>query len=332
MEDNNKDLENTELECDENEASSDDKLDMKSGKAPSVLETLRKINEKERREELEAESRRTEMIANAERAKREKYAQKLAQDRIELMKLKQGVISEEDIPKEEKIEKEYSTVEKIGNFFYHNKMYIVIITLIAAVAAFLLYDIITQKHPDVSVMIIADDSEFYFRTEDIQKLFEPYCRDCNGDGVVYVRASYLPAVVDNSDPSALYYAQADQTKLVAEFQSETSIIVIADEYTCDVVKISDGVLKDMREVYPDDENAAKLGYMLKGTNFAEDIKYSALSEELFIGFRVPTEGLIVDEEEFTENYNNAIEMWNNSINGNAVSADAVLYTSEKQKD
>ena len=88
----------------------------------------------------------------------------------------------------------------------------------------------------------------------------------------------------------------------------------------------------MREVYPDDENAVRLGYMLKGTNFAEDIKYSALSDDLFIGVRVPTDGLVVNEEEFAENYNNAIEMWNNYLNGNAVSADAVLYTTEKQKD
>lgn len=324
MADNNKELEKEEVKP-------DDKLDMKSGKAPSVLETLRRINEKERREELEAESKRAEMIADKERAKREQYASKLAQDKIELMKLKQGIISEEDIPKEEKIEKEYTAFEKIGNFFYHNKLYIIIITFIVLLAAFLIYDMATQKHPDVSVMIIAEDSEFYFRTEDIQKLFEPYCRDCNGDGTVFVRVSYLPAVVDNSDPSQLYYAQADQTKLVAEFQSENSIIVISDEYTCDVVKIADGVLRDMREVYPDDENAVKLGYMLKGTDFAEDIKYSAISEDLFIGFRIPTQGLVVNEERFMENYNNALEMWDNYLNDNPISKDAVLYTHEKQK-
>lgn len=325
MADNNKELENIQAE-------KEDKLDMSEGKQPSVLESLRRINEKERREELEAESRRAEMIAEKERAKREQYAQKLAQDKIELMKLKQGIISEDDIPKEEKVEKEYTAFEKIGNFFYHNKLYIVIVTFIVVLGAFLIYDMATQKQPDVSVMILAEDSEFYFRTTDIQKLFEPYCKDYNEDGVVFVRVSYLPAVVDNSDPSELYYAQADQTKLVAEFQSENSIIVIADEYTCEVVKINDGVLKDMREVYPDDENAVELGYMLKGTSFAEDIKYSAISEELFIGFRIPTEGLVVNEEKFTANYNNAIEMWNNYLEGNAVSADARLYTTEREKD
>ncbi|MBQ2824239.1 MAG: hypothetical protein IJF18_06655 [Oscillospiraceae bacterium] len=323
-------IENKELENKADEKKQEDDKVSLNGKSVSVLANLRQISEREKHEQLEAESRRAEKFADAERAKREKYAQKLAQDKIELMKLKQGVISEDDIEKEEVVEKQYTVFEKVGNFFYHNKMYIIIVTFIVLVAGFLIYDMVTTKRPDVAIMIIAEDDEFYFRTQEIQKHLEPYCKDYNGDGVVFVRASYMPAAPKNStDAVDLYYEQADQTKLVAEFQSADSIMVIADEYTCEVMQIQDGVLRDMTEVYPDDENATKLGYMLNGTDFAEGIMYSAISDDLFVGFRIPTSGFGVDEEKFNTNFANAMEFWDNYLNGNAVSADAVLHSSRK---
>ena len=274
------------------------------------------INARLKKEQLEEESRRTERLAEKERAEREAYSKQLAKDRIELMKIKAGVT--EEAPQEEKAERHYTVPEKISNFFYHNKMYIIFTAIIGALAAFLIYDFVTNVQPDVAVMVLAKDNEFYFISEKMEKALEPYCEDFNGDGEVYVRVSYLPAVVDNSNPEELYYAQGDQTKLVAEFQSDTSIIVIADEYTCDVVNISNGVLADMREVYPDDENATKLGYMLKDTGFKEDIGYEELSDELFIGFRVPLSGPGINEEDFEQNYNNALKMWDNYLNDNVV--------------
>ncbi len=329
MSDNNENKEIETVAAEKEEES--DKVSLNNGKGISVLANLRQISEREKREQLEAESRRTEQLADAERAKREKYAQKLAQDKIELMKLKQGVISDEDIPKEEVVAKEYTVFEKIGNFFYHNKMYIIIVTFIVIVGGFLIYDMITTKRPDVAIMIIAEDDEFYFRTEEIQKHFEPYCKDYNGDGVVFVRVSYTPAAPKNSNDTVdLYYEQADQTKLVAEFQSADTIIVISDEYTCEVVQINNGVLRDMTEVYPDDENATKLGYMLSGTNIAEGIKYTAMSDELFAGFRIPTSGFGVNEEKFNTNFKNALEFWDNYLNGNEV-ADGELYSSRRKR-
>lgn len=307
----------------------DDKAHIKGEKKVSVLENLRQINERERKAQLEEESRKAEMLAEKERAERNEYAKKLANDKIELMKLKQGVISEEDIPKEVKEERTYTIGEKIGNFFYHNKLYIIFTVCLAALAIFLIYDIVTTKDPDVAIMIIAEDDEFTFRTDDIEKLFEPYCEDFNGDGEIYVRVSYLPAVYDEKKNSVdPYYNQSNQTKLMAEFQSDTSIIVIADEYTCKEVDITDGVLADMREIYPDNESASKLGYMLSGTNFAEDIKYTAMADDLFIGFRVPTGGLSTKEERFQKNYESALKMWDNYLNGITVETDA-KYHSEK---
>lgn len=308
-----------------------------SGKV-SVLENMRRINEKQHREELEAEAEREKERAEKERLERERYEKKLGRDRIELMKLKQGIISDEDIPHEAEPVKEYTAWEKIGNFFYHNKMPLIVGAVIVLLAVFLIRDVVTNKKPDVSIMIMASDSELDFRTGDIEKLLEPYCEDFNGDGEVYVRVSYLPAVYSDDSLDA-YFNQSAQTKLMAEFQSGDSIIVIADADTCHTVGIDtvsengnpvDPVLVDMRTIYPDDENCIELGYMLSGTDFAEDIKYTAMSDSLFIGFRLPREALGVNMEKFTANYNNALKLWDNYLNKTeAVHDENVKYHSEQ---
>lgn len=309
-----------------------------SGKV-SVLENMRRINEKQHREELEAEAEREKERAEKERLERERYEKKLERDRIELMKLKQGIISDEDIPHEAEPVKEYTAWEKIGNFFYHNKMPLIVGAVIVLLAVFLIRDVVTNKKPDISIMIMASDSELDFRTGDIEKLLEPYCEDFNGDGEVYVRVSYLPAVYSDDNLDA-YFNQSAQTKLMAEFQSGDSIIVIADADTCHTVGIDtvsengnpvDPILVDMRTIYPDDENCIELGYMLSGTDFAEDIKYTAMSDSLFIGFRLPREALGVNMEKFTANYNNALKLWDNYLNKTeAVHDENVKYHSEQK--
>ena len=89
--------------------------DKKKGK--SFLQTYREVNEKARAEELKRESEAEAARAERERQARAAYNEKLRQERLELMKLKQGIISEADIPKEEVVQKEYSIWEKISNFF-----------------------------------------------------------------------------------------------------------------------------------------------------------------------------------------------------------------------
>lgn len=297
------------------EENADDRVHMGTDKKHSVIDNIREMNERKRQEELEEESRRAERLAEQERAQREQYSKQLAKERIQLMKLKQGVISDEDIPKEEAEVKQYTVWQKIGNFFYHNKVYIIMAAAVAVIGGFLLYDLLSKVDPDVAVMIIARDDEFYIRTSDVQNVLEQYCEDVNGDGHILVQVSYLPAVADeNINP---YFTESEQTKLVAEFMTCNSVVVMADKFTCDEMKISDGVLADMREIYPDDENAGELGYMLKNTKLAEDIGYDKLADDWFIGFRVPVEGM-GKMETFERNYNGALKMWDNYIKGNVV--------------
>lgn len=299
---------------------------MPDKKEKSFMDSYREIKEKERAEELKRQSELEAARADRERKARDEYAEKLRQEKLELLKLKQGVISEEDIPAPVKVEKHYTVWERIGNFFYHNKLYLIVGGALFAIVAFLVYDMATTVRPDVSVMFIAEDGNVSFLTAKMEEVLEQYCEDYNGDGKVDVRVSYIPAGRElPDDPGMSAYAlqelQADQTKLVAEFQSSDTIIVIADKKACEQVGVIDGVFADLSGIFPGDGNVEGYCYMLDGTNLAEDIGYPGLSEELFSAFREPREGLGIDVEKFEENFGNAVELWRNYINGNIINPD-----------
>lgn len=290
-------------------------------KPKSFMEVYREVNEREKAEELKRESELEAARAERERKARDRYAEKLRQEKLELLKLKQGLISEEDMPAAAVEKRHYTVWEKIGNFFYHNKTYIIIVSVVVLLLGYLLYDLLSRVQPDVAVMFIADDYNISYKTDVMSEVLKPYCKDYNGDGKISVRVSYVPALAELSDGNAyaLQEQQANQTKLFAEFQAADTIIIIADKKTCETMEIDKGVFADLSEIFPNDENADGYRYMLKGTAFAEDIGYPELSEELFVAFREPREGMGVNTEKFKKNFSSAAELWSNYINGNIVS-------------
>ena len=290
----------------------------KKKKGKSFMDVYREVNAKEQAEEMKREAELEAQRAERERRQRENYEAKLRQERLELLKLKQGVIAEDEIVYEKEPEKHYTIWQKIGNYFYHNKAYIIFGTLIAALAAFLIYDYVSTVRPDAVVMIIASDGEFNYITEDISNLLGQYCNDNNGDGKISVRVSYLPVSPDG-DSASMYYQTADQTKLMAEFHGTEAIMIIGDYEACELLAITEGVLADLSEYFPEDENVTDLGYMLNGTDFAKDIGYEGLADNIFIGFRQPKKGSFgTSEKDFQKNFDNAIELWRNYISGNII--------------
>ena len=90
----------------------------KKEKGKSLIETMREIDAKEAQKEAEAEERRQEILAEREKKEKEAYAKKIQQDRIELMRLKQGIITESDTIYEEKEEKPKLPFGKTSPTFY----------------------------------------------------------------------------------------------------------------------------------------------------------------------------------------------------------------------
>ncbi len=294
----------------ESPAEETEKKAPKKEKPKSFLQTVREIDAEDRRRELEAEAKRSEAIAKREEQRRRSYEEKLRQERLELIKLKQGVISEDDIPKEETAPKQYTIWEKISNFFYHNKAYVIVGILFAALAAFLIYDFATRERPDLQAMYIAADYDMSYYCSELTPLWSEYCEDFNGNGERLARLYYVPTGYADETNASAYYAQGDRTKLMGEFQSGNMVMIIGDKDAYQSIGVTEGVFADCRELFPDDPYAEELGYRLAGTDFMDMLGCDTVDDsDLYVSFRKPVKTMGMSEEKMRENYDLAVSFW-----------------------
>ena len=198
----------------------------KKEKGKSFLETVREIDEKEKRMEEEAEEKRRQILAEKQKKEREEYDKRIRQERIELMRLKQGVITESEmIPTKDDEAPKLSFWKKIGNFFYHSKWWLVITVFIVSVFTYMIVDYITTVRPDMIVMVLTDDLTLQSSNDYLSNYFEQYVDDVNEDGEISVDIYRIP--IDNDISNAEYYT-GNMTKLSSQFQLADSIMVITD--------------------------------------------------------------------------------------------------------
>ena len=162
----------------------------KKEKGKSLMETMREIDAKEAQREAEAEERRQALLAEREKKEKEAYAKKIQQERIELMRLKQGIITESDTIREEpKQTEKLSFWKKIGNFFYHSKWWLGVTVIIGGIFVFLFVDYVTRVRPDMIVMLLTDDTEMQNHSQQLEEYLEQFTEDVNGDGKVQISFS-----------------------------------------------------------------------------------------------------------------------------------------------
>lgn len=265
----------------------------------SLIETMREIDAKEAQREQEAEERRQAIIAAQEKREKEEYSKKIRQERIELMRLKQGVIEESEIIREEKEEKKrLSLWGKIRNFLYHSKWWLGITVFIVGIFAFLIVDYVTQVEPDIIVMVLTDDADIQNRTPEIEAYFTQFTEDENGDDKIKVDIYPIP-VNDNFESSDFYTGSV--TKLSTQFQMADAIFVLTDAKANQYIA-PDETLADLETLYPGHKNIREEGYYLRHTDFATKIGYPGnVDRDLSIGLRKPTQ-TYDSLEEMEENY------------------------------
>lgn len=252
-------------------------------------------------QEMEAQQQRlNEEQMELARQKREEeriaYEEQLRQDRLELMRLKQGVIDESETIREENEEKKkYSIAERIGNFFYHNKWWMGVAAFFAFVVGFLVYQTVTTVHPDMIVLLLVHDDLLNATcNEQIGELFAQYIEDENGDGKVVCDVYYIPASDQTADRSGY---TGDSTKLFAEFQIGEACIVISDE-GADQFIVPEHTLTDLEEPFGQYEQTDGMRFYLSDTKFAEDIGWTEgkLDQDIYIGIRSVRDTLDSKEE------------------------------------
>lgn len=245
------------------------------------------------RERLEAERRETEEKQRAE------YEKSLQDRKIELMKLRQGVIESSDVVKEEHAEAVKLTLgQKISGAWYRSKWLILFIAFLIVVFIYITYDMLTTVKPDYTVLVVSSDSALYYRTVEVEEFIESFCDDINGDGEVNVLV-YNISTDYISDPST---ATASQAQLMSQLQSGENVLIISDQAT-------DFALIDFREDYPDDENITELGLLLNCQLTRDALKWEAMPEELYLGVRSPAKLLSTGENEMQKRVDEAMPVF-----------------------
>lgn len=166
--------------------------------------------------------------------KRETEAEKAArerQEKIELLKMKQGLIEESEVIPESGYVKmtELHGWEKFKNFFYRNKAFIFIGTFLVVIIGVCVGQIIFRERDDLHVIIVAssEDSELGWRYNDFEKALEQYCPDFDGNGKIHVSVNYMNRSVAGEVLSEM--EQINAQRLTAELTSAKAQLIIADE-------------------------------------------------------------------------------------------------------
>ncbi len=268
----------------------------------------KKIYEKEKEKQQLYEERAKQQKALAKKREEERRKQ-LELDRIELAKLRNGVIEEsETLKEEEKVEKVLTKKEKISNFFYHYKVPVIVCVVVAVVVGYLIYDTVTRVKPDITIVSTCNNG-LEFRTDELADYFEQFCPDLNGDGEVKVQVLNCP------DTSDYQMQNTYNTQILAQLQMDSTVIFLTSDenynlkgevdenghYTDDVYMFAD-VFEDLTTVYPNNDSVDAKGYHLDGEAFGEFLGWNDMPDNIILSLRAPVKPLYGDKEELQKNF------------------------------
>ncbi|WP_124101128.1 hypothetical protein [Ruminococcus sp. Marseille-P6503] len=249
-----------------------------------------------RRAEEEEYNAALEKQKKIDRQQREERDRRIAQERIELMKLKNGVISESETIKEEHQQaRQLHGVEKLSNFWYHNKIWILFAAFIIVVVGYITYDTLTREKPDITVMMIADNG-LQLRTDELEAFFEKYTDDLNGDGEVHVSVLSLPLNSSTADTMQQGY----QSKFLAQLQSSECIMVITDSNT--EPDFQEIMKSDLSDDFPGNPYIDEYGLSLNFKFLSEELKFEYMPNDVHLCLRIPIKTVSDSLEEMQESY------------------------------
>ena len=275
----------------------------------SVFRNAREQRAKEAREKELAERQRQMKQAEEAEQIREAYAKELSEEKVDLIRLKQGVISESDkVFQEEDAPKKYTLWQKIGNWFYHSKWWLGIASFCVLVGGFLIFDYVTRKNPDVRLLMLTNHSYLSAKKPYIEELLSADCPDYNGDGEILSDVVYVPvskALIEDASSAGM----ANSAKLSAQFQSAMCMLVLADGELEQLEGFGDADLfVNLEELYPQYDFIKGERVMLNDTNFAELVQLTEvpLADQTYLALRKPKQTGMESAETMQKAYDEAI--------------------------
>ena len=235
---------------------------------------------------------------------------KLNQERIEMIKIKQGLVDASEIAKaesEKKPEIPMTFKKKVENFFYHYKSTVIVVAFVVILGGYFTFDYITTVRPDGGAIYLTQTMGVSSNYDKIENIMNKYGKDYNGDNKISYQIFYIP--IDNTKTLNPQVVQANITKMVAEISRPDSMLIFADEAQDSDLKFAN-TLADLRSEYPDNENVKEFGFYLKDTKFKDLIGADKISDGLFVGIRK-----VKENEKYTEKMKEKYDIARNVLDG-----------------
>lgn len=272
----------------------------------------KKLAEEEREKKRREDEQRAKL--EAERLKREKQARqerdrRIAQDKIDLMKMKAGIATEEEEIKEVHEEvRELHGWEKVQNIWYHDKVWIILGTFLVAVVIFITVDTLTRVKPDLEILLICDNDLQYSPTKDLlEEEFAEFVPDLNDDGKVKV--SIIACAMNEDKYNTMY--QTNSQKFFANIQQGKIIMVLTDSKTDPDFQAL--MVDSLPEEFPDnphvDEYGLALDFDYLPGKLSTDVVNVDNIDDVHLCLRRPINTLDDSLEEMQENYDKALELF-----------------------
>ena len=234
------------------------------------------------------------------------------------MKLKSGVIdeSESTIKEEHDQIRELHGFEKVSNFFYHNKVWIIFAIFIIAVTAFIAIDAARREKADLTVLMIANNG-LEARQDELEEFFEKYTDDFDGNGYVHVDVIIIPL---NSHSDDYQQQNVNSTKFMAQLQGGESILVITDSNTDEDFK--EIMTPDLPKEFPNNKYVDDMGMSWNMEVMAEALNYENMPNDVHLSMRTPVQTLGDSKETMQENYDKSFKVFKRIVDDMTEKAEA----------
>lgn len=253
------------------------------------------IAKRKQAEELKKKKEREEVKAREKRIHDEK---------IELMKLKTGVIdNSETIKEEHEVIEEAHGWAKITNIWYRDKYLVLFAVFLIVITGYIVYTEVTRERPDMTVLMVADN-DLQFRQSQLEKFFEKYTDDFDGNGYVHVQVVMIPISKNYKD---LQMQNTYQSKLVAQLQLGENIMVITDSNT--EAKVMSVMENSLPGKFPDNKYVDDKGLSLNMKLVADQLDYPDMPYDIYLSMRHPVKTTGDSLETMQKNYDKSLKVF-----------------------
>jgi hypothetical protein len=248
-------------------------------------------------------------------------------DRRELLKLKQGLISPEESQiiqeKEPEPPVKLTGIKRFENFLYHYKIPLIVVAFFLLVGLFLLKSFLDMEYGEFRTLVVANDDEtakaLAFRYEQLEKAMERFTPDANNDNNVHVETFFIDIRESVDGTSYL----VGTTKLHAEFSLPQGVVFVGnrqfyEEYFASVGE--ENAFINLEAIFPGNPNVVNgVYYQLYNSPLALAAGWEAsCPEDLYLAIRKPFEDMVADKEQLEMYAERALEMLSNAIHGKII--------------